>query len=279
MVLGAALMHAVWNALLKSGADRVASMGLISAVWTVAGGLLVLYFPAPLPESWLFLAISVGVHFFYQIGLLLMYSAGDLSHVYPIARGSAPLVLAGLAAAIMGEVLTPWKMLGVAAISLGILSLALERGWPAPGHRRAVLFALLTGAAIVLYTLADGVGVRSSGSSHGYASWLFFIQGWPYLAVFAFPSGGRPGLLRKSRFPRGTIVPGVVAGLLSMGGYWVVIWAYNLVPLAPIAALRETGVIFAALIGTLILGEPFGKWRMVAAASVACGVALLNLPL
>lgn len=273
VVLGAAFMHATWNALVKTGADRVATLALISTVWLVAGGAAAAVLPLPAAASWPNILLSTALHYGYVLGLLWMYREGDLSHVYPIARGSAPLALALLSPLVAGEALSGAEWLGVGVVSLGIVSLAFERGPPWAQGAGPVAGALFTAATITAYTLTDGLGVRISGTAPGYAAWLFCLQGVPWLFVLA-----RLRLRAPERVPLRALGPGLLAGVLSMAAYTLVLWALSLAPVAPIAALRETGVIFAALIGALRLGEPFGRRRIAAAVLVAAGVALLNVP-
>jgi len=273
VVLGAALMHAAWNALVKTGDDRVVTLALLSTVWLVIGGALVAVLPVPARAAWPFVLTSVGLHYVYLLGLLWMYREGDLSHVYPIARGSAPLLLAGGSVLVAGEVLPPPEWAGVALVSLGILSLALQGGGRRRTAWRPTGAALFTGVVIAGYTLTDGLGVRHTGNAVAYAAWLFCLQGVPWVAVLLWLR-----LRQPARVPARLVGPGLLAGGLSMLAYGLVIWALSLAPMAPIAALRETGVIFAALIGHFLLGEPFGRRRILAAALVACGVAVLNWP-
>ena len=293
LVLGSALLHAAWNALVKTGGDRLSVMSTIHLTWGVIGGAGIFLVPWPLSASWPFILLSVVLHWLYIAGLLTMYREGDLSLVYPLARGSAPLMLAVLSALWVGEVLTILGWVGVTGVSLGIGVLTLGGRRRAGGdldeagamaalrkrkaHRRAVWSALFTGMTIVGYTLVDGVGVRRSGSPLGYAAWLFLLQGggWGlgwlvWLLLARRPAGGVP--LRR-RLPTE-----LMAGVMSLAAYGMVIWAMNLAPLAVVSALRETGVIFAALIGTVLLKEPFGRHRIAAAAIVALGVVLLNWP-
>lgn len=278
VVLGSAFMHAAWNALVKTGDDRMVTMAVVCTVWLILGGALAAALPLPARGAWPFLAASVPLQLVYLLALLRMYRLGDLSQTYPIARGTAPPVLALLSALAAGEWLAPLEWLGVAGVSLGILVLALpgtNAGPALAGRRqaRAVRAALLTGVLIVCYTFVDGLGVRRAGSAPVYAAWLFMLVGIPWAVLLVTLRLRRPG-----RVPARLLGPGLLAGALSMLAYSLIIWALGHAPMGPVAALRETGVIFAALLGTLTLGEPFGRRRVLASALVALGVTLLNLP-
>lgn len=271
LVLLAAFVHAVWNALVKAGSDPLLTIATVSGVTACISAALLGFVPMPPRAAWPYIAAGVLAHNGYKIFLILAYRQGDLSKVYPLARGSAPLVVAAFAGVVAGEVLSTPELAGVCLISVGLASLTLE---PRRGRSDvvAVIFALATGLFIGAYTLVDGVGVRTAGTFMGYASWLFFFDGMPMVTLAV--------LLRYRTLPRFFRHEGptaVVAGCLSMAGYFIVVWALQQGAMAPVAALRETGVIFAALIGRAVLKEPFGPRRIVAAAVVALGVGVLNL--
>jgi drug/metabolite transporter (DMT)-like permease len=233
--------------------------------------------PAPPLALWPYLLLGVVTHNGFKVFLLLAYRTGDLSRVYPLARGSAPLLVALFSGVVAGEALTWMDLASVLLISLGLMSLALERGLTVRGlaasdDRRGLWYALASGTCIAAYTLIDGMGVRLSGTVWGYSAWLFFVDAIPFMLI-ALVWRGR--YLRQ--FLRGRVAPGVLAGSLSGLAYFIVMWALNHGAMAPVAALRETGVVFAALIGTVVLGESFGVRRILAAALVATGVVVMNL--
>lgn len=272
LVLLAAAMHASWNALVKGAADRLLAMTLV-AFWPMVPGLFAGLFllPLPAPASWPFLLGSMVTHLAYYVCLLTAYRYGDLSQVYPLARGSAPVLVALLSAVAAGEFL-PWGGLaGVALVSLGTASLAFERGRPRGDQGRSVLFALLTALTITVYTVVDGLGVRRSGAPLGYIAWVFAIDGLPLLLISALIRG-RAALA----YVRSAWHIGVIGGLLAFAGYGIAIWAMTQGAMAQVAALRETGVIFAAVIGAVFLREPFGRRRILAAIVVAAGIILLQ---
>ena len=272
LVLLAAAMHASWNALVKGAADRLLAMTLV-AFWPMVPGFLAGLFvlPLPAPASWPFLLGSMATHLAYYICLLNAYRYGDLSQVYPLARGSAPVLVALLSALAAGEVLSWGGLAGVALVSLGTASLAFERGRPRGDQGRSVLFALLTALTITVYTVVDGLGVRRSGAPLGYIAWVFAIDGLPLLLISALVRG-RAAL----PYVRSAWAIGAIGGLLAFASYGIAIWAMTLGAMAQVAALRETGVIFAAMIGALFLREPFGRRRILAAVVVAAGIILLQ---
>jgi drug/metabolite transporter (DMT)-like permease len=275
VVLLAAVLHATWNALLKGAHDRLATFVLLDLTGVALCALAVPLLPGPAPASWPFIALSTVIHTGYKLLLIEAYrTGGDLSQVYPLARGSAPLLVAGFAGLVAGERLGPPQLAGVLVICLGLLLLVGTRGTAPPAtHRRAVGFALATGVSIAAYTVADGLGVRRSGSAVGYIAWLFLAEGLP-LPLYAATAGRRhlkDGL-------RANLARGMISGVLALAAYGLVIWAQTRGALAVVAALRETSVIMAALIGSVVFGERFGYRRAVAAAVVTVGIVLLNAP-
>ncbi len=272
LVLLAAAMHASWNALVKKGGERLLTMTFLN-FWSMLPSLAaaVFWLPAPSPASWPFLAGSMIVHVGYKAALIKAYRYGDLSQVYPLARGAAPVLVALLSALTAGELLSPAGFAGVALVSIGTASLAFERGRPRGDQGRSILFALLTALTITVYTVVDGLGARRSGAPLGYIAWFFTIDGLPLLfATLIWRRREALPYLRRSWHI------GAIGGLLSLASYGIVIWAMTLGAMAQVAALRETGVIFAAMIGTLFLHEPFGRRRILAATAVAGGIILLQ---
>lgn len=272
LVLLSALLHASWNAVVKMTGDRLLTLATVMATGSLLAACAVPFVEPPARASWPFLGASVVLHAIYQIALLLAYRVGDLSHVYPIARGLAPLPVAALAAAFAGEVPNGAQVGALLLISLGIASLAFAQGWPSGEHVKPLVFALLTGVVISGYTFVDGLGVRHAGAALGYIAWQFMLAGVPIVLVTALRRRGRilAYLIEDGRV-------GLLAGVSASVGYAVVMWALGRGGMANVVTLRETGVIFAALIGTRLLGEPFGARRVAAACVVAVGVIVLNL--
>lgn len=284
LVLLAALLHAGWNAIVKTSlaprpdegvaaADlRLLTPALVVVMSSAAALALAVFVEPPAAASWPPLAASVLIHTAYFTLLAFAYRVGDLSQVYPIARGLGPLLVAAVSGAVFGETLAPVETAGVVLISLGIAALAASRRLLAAVERKPVALALLTGAMIAAYTLIDAIGVRRSESPLGYAAWLMALTGLPF-AAYALRRAGRQAVPFLARHWRA----GALAGLMSFAAYALVLWALSLGAVAHVAALRETSVIFAALLGALFLDESFGRRRLVAASAVAAGAILLHL--
>ncbi len=273
LVLLAAVLHASWNALIKTGGDRLAVMALTMAIPALPCWVVVAFLPLPAAESWPYIFASIVIHTGYYTFLLRAYHHGDLSHVYPIARGTAPLLVALGGWSLAGEALSAAELAGVAIVSGGIISLAWRGNGAVArdGELQAVGFALLTSLTIGLYSLCDGLGVRSSGYAFSYILWLFALEGLP---IFTFAVWRRRGRLRAAFGP--SLKSGLGAGVISSLAYGIVIWAMSLGPMAHVVALRETSVIMAAVLGAVFLKEPFGRRRIAAAAVVATGAVLLQ---
>lgn len=271
LVLLAAVLHASWNALVKVGKDRLLTMTVIMGVGLFSVVLLP-FVQAPARESWLYLFLSVVIHGGYYFFLIQAYRVGDLSHVYPIARGAAPLLVAGGAAFFADEYLSGLAVSGLLLASTAIASLAFANNNLGQRDLRPFLFGFGTSLFIAAYTVVDGLGVRASGSPLGYIGWLFFLDGFP-LILFAAATRQKD----IGPYLRAYWKPGLIAGLMAAAGYGLVIWALSLGPMAYISALRETSVIFAAIIGAVLLHESFGPRRIAAAAVVASGIVLMSL--
>ncbi len=272
LVLMAALFHASWNALVKTSGDRLAVLAMLNGVSAVFAMLVLPFVEVPARESWVYLGASIVLHSGYYFFLIGAYRVGDLSHVYPLARGLSPLLVAGAAVAFAGETLSFAAFMGVLLACAGIVSLSFDGGPPWRGDRRPLLFALGTAVFIASYTIVDGIGVRAAGSVAGYIAWLFALDAIPIVVV---------AWMLRSRELRWTLrsewKKGAVGGVLALAAYGLVIWAMSLAAMAAVSALRETSVIFAALIGTILLKERFGTLRISAAVLVAAGVVLMNL--
>ena len=271
LVLAAAVLHATWNALVKTGGDPFVRLALTNAICAVCVLPALAFVNVPTSEGWLFLLGSVVIHHAYYILLALSYRAGDLSQVYPIARGVAPPMVAAAAFFFADESLSLAGIVAIIVICGGIWSLGFARGNP----RRegpAVVFALGSGVAIAGYTVLDGMGGRASGDVFGYITWLFLLDALPFCALVAYLRRGSlgPSLAEHWRAAG-------AGGVLACAGYAMVIWAMSVTPMAFVSALRETSVIMAALIGTLLLKESFGARRIKAAAAVAVGVLILQI--
>lgn len=271
-VLIAAVAHASWNAIAHAITDRWAAFALLSVGGAVSGAVLLIFVPPPAPASWLPLGISVVLHLAYNLLLMLSYKLSDFGQAYPLARGTAPLLVAISAAILLGETLAVPQVIGVIIVSGGLVAVALLGRGDGPWHVAAVLAAVGTGVAIATYTTVDGVGVRASGSSAGYIGWLMILQGGVTFATAVL-------VRRRELWPavRGVWVRGLFGGVLSIIAYGLVLWAQTRAALAPIAALRETSIVVGAIIGTVLFRERFGLPRIAATIVVLAGIALLNV--
>jgi drug/metabolite transporter (DMT)-like permease len=270
-VLGAALLHAGWNALLKGGRDTTLDMAIVVA----GSGLVVVpalpFLPLPARESWPFIAASMVIHVGYYTALVGTYRAGDLSHGYPLMRGVAPLLVASFGVLVLGEVPGLWMGLGILLICGGVTAIAFVGGASFLHNRRATAWALANAALIACYTLVDGAGVRLSGSAASYAAWMFFLDAFPYFLIVAWLRRGELIPYARRHWGRG-----LAGGAASAAAYAIALWAMTRAPVAAVAALRETSVIFAALLGTWILKEPLGGARLGGAAAVVLGIVSLR---
>ena len=276
-VLFAALLHAGWNALIKSGGDKALDTALIHSLGVLFAIPAALWFGLPGAAAWPYIAASAVIHVAYYIALAGAYRHGDLSLTYPIMRGTAPLLVAVVSAGWLGERLPGLAWLGVLVISGGVLLVGLARmsTGAAAGHRgKAIGFALANAAVIASYTVVDGIGVRVSGDPFAYAAAIFLFDGLPYAALVLWRRGaGRGAALR---YMRGRVPLALGGAAASLGSYAIALWAMAHAPVALVAALRETSVLFAALIGMLFLGERFGWMRAGGAALVVVGVVTLR---
>jgi drug/metabolite transporter (DMT)-like permease len=268
-VLAAAVTHATWNAIAHGIRDQTLAFALIGVGGTVVSIPLIIIAAMPRSASWPYLLASVGIHVFYNLLLMQCYRLGEFSQVYPLARGVSPLVVTILAAVFVHEHLALLQIAGVAVVSAGLAFLVF--GGRRPG-RGAFLAAVGTGLTIAAYTTVDGVGVRLSHSPVGYIGWLMVLES---LCVPLFALVRRREVLLKQ--PPRILLSGLAAGALSVLAYGLVLWAQTRGALAPIAALRETSVIFGAIIGTVIFREPFGRNRIAATVLVVAGIVLLNV--
>ena len=270
IVIGAGALHAVWNAIAKSVDDRLVVFALIGVAATVGGGAVLCVTGVPYRAAAGFAAVSAAIHIGYDLGLMNSYRLGAFNQVYPIARGTSPLVVALGAYLLAGEHLGAIPLAGVAILAAGLASLALSSGRLTSAELPAIGAAVLTGLAIAAYTIVDGLGVRRAHDPLAYAGLLFLLQGPVFPVVAAFR---RPGW---SWLAGPTAAKGLLAGALSLVAYGIVLWAQTQAPLAEVAAIRETSVVFAALIGMKLFAERFGTRRLAAAVLVAAGIVLIS---
>jgi drug/metabolite transporter (DMT)-like permease len=278
-VLGAALLHATWNALVKAGgktgipADPLPATVLVVFGGAIVSALLLPFFRAPSPASWPFIAASSMSQCAYYLLLIEAYRSGDMSHAYPLMRGSAPLLVALINGPLTGESLKPAQWLAMLLICGGVLAMGLAgRSHGGGAHRRSTVFALLTACVIALYTLIDGAGVRRSGAPAAYTMWIFLLTG---ALVTAWTARGRVHELAAAARTRPLLLP--VGGVSTVGAYGIALWAMTLAPVAAIAALRETSILFATAIAALFLRERIGRGRLLAVGLIACGAVAMRL--
>ena len=274
-VLFGALLHASWNALIKGGTDKALDTALIHGLGMVVALPVVAVVGLPAREAWPFLAASIVVHLGYYIALVGAYRHGDLGLTYPVMRGLAPLLVACTSAVLIGEVLPLAAWLGVLAVSVGVIGVGLSRSALGGHPGKALRYALANAAIIALYTLIDGLGVRASGHALSYVATLFLFEGLPYLLLVMWRRGAqRPEAWRYMGRRWKLALAGTAA---SFGSYAIALWAMTQAPVATVAALRETSVLFAAALGTLWLKEGFGPLRAAGTLVVVAGVMALRL--
>jgi phosphonate utilization associated putative membrane protein len=279
-VLFGALLHATWNALVKSSGDKQLDLALVHLLGALVSLPLLLWVGLPPVAAWPFIGLSLLIHVAYYITLNGAYQHGDLGSTYPIMRGSAPLLVALGSTVVLGESLSPAAWLGIAAVTVGVLMVGLARPGQTLHHGRAIAFALANAVVIAAYTIVDGRGVRLSAeagyTAASYVVLLFVLDGIPYPAlVFAQRSvAARRAMLAyaRQRWPLATL-----GGLASLGSYWIALWAMTRAPVAAVSALRETSVLFATAMSVLVLKERFGLQRACGAVVIVGGVVALRL--
>lgn len=270
-VMAAALLHATWNALVKTGQNKQTAMAILTIMQSVMGLFIVCFRPWPEVDVWPWLLASGLIHMFYQLFLAYAYEQGDLSRVYPISRGAAPLMVLVISMVFLSDPMTPMHYIGIVVLGFGIALMA--RGVFANNESRKLLpFALGAATATAGYTLVDGLGARVSGDPVGYTAWLLIMAALFYVPSVLVLKG--PSVLRAS--PRAWLVIGM-AGITSYVAYAIVVWAMTQAPIALVAALRETSIFFAVLIGWLVFGERMDRGKAIAACFIITGVVLTRL--
>jgi drug/metabolite transporter (DMT)-like permease len=271
-VLFAALLHAGWNALVKLGLDRFSSILFLALVQGAIALALLPFFALPAPAAWPWVLAGAALHSGYKLFLIRAYGHGDLSQVYPLARGAVPLIVTASGALFLGEGMGWPRLVAVLAIAAGIMLMARRERGAAGLTRLGLAFALGTACFTAAYTIADGVGARIAGTASGFTMWLFVLDGLLMLG-WGMATRGRAVIL--------ALLPawrrGLAAGGMSLGSYWIAIWAFTQAPLAMVAALRETSVLFAMLIAFFLLEERVGKWRWAAGALILAGIVLMRV--
>ena len=269
-VLFAAFLHAARNAIVKFGVNKLQGMVLLSIAHALIGLMMVIAFPLPDRVALGWLAISVVLHLIYKTFLIFAYQNGDLSRVYPISRGTAPVIVLIVSLLFLNDSFTIWQIVGVFVVGFGILMMA--HGVFANDEQRELLpFALGAAMGTAGYSLADGIGARVSMQPSAFIGWVFVLDA----SLFTLWALAFKGFEILPKQPRVWAL-GLIAGSASVGAYWIAVWAMTVAPIALIATLRETSVLFAVLIGVLYLKERYDKTKVLAAFVVVCGVVLMR---
>ena len=272
LVLLAAIAHAAWNGWLKKSSPDFAGLAAMSIGWLILGVIGLLFVGLPDGSHWPYLLITTVVHTIYAALLVNAYRHGELSLVYPIARGTGPLIVALAAPFLLHEYLEGADLLAVALIVAGILIIGLAGAGASLRERHAILLSLATGVAIALYTLIDAAGARAGPSPHTYSAWLFVLTAIALLAVTGFVHGTATCKLLRPHLRHG-----IAVGILSAVAYSIVLWAMTVAPAALVAAVRETSILFAALIGWILLGEKITRLRWFGVALTVLGLVVARL--
>ena len=271
-VILAAALHAGWNAMVKGGKDKylgTASVVIGQAVFAIP---TLFFVPAPDPSSFMLILAGIGLHLGYQFFLMASYSAGDLTQVYPLARGSAPLIVALVSTVFLGLTLQPIELAAIGMIGLGIMSIALVGRSDGLHNRKAAALALVTGCFIASYSLVDGLGARAAGTALGFYGWLTIGNALAFCGIAAVT---RPASLK--RVPTEGLRMMLLGGGASYAAYALVIWSFTQAPIALVTALRETSIIFALLIGVFVLRERLSLAKVLSTMMVLAGVLMTRL--
>jgi drug/metabolite transporter (DMT)-like permease len=272
IVLFAAALHASWNAIVKAGDDKFNDTVLVIIGAALFPALLLPWIPLPAPASWPYLIASVVIHIGYFTLVAFAYRHGDMSYAYPLMRGIAPMLTAVVSSLIIGESLTPGGRIGIVLLCSGILTLTSESWWSRKFGFAVTGIALTNAVVISMYTVVDGIGLRLAGEPVSYICWLFFLQPAPFLVLLFFTQRQRFIAQLKHRWR-----PGLIGGLCTCTSYGLALYAMAYIPIALVAALRETSVIFGTVIAAVFLGERFGLIRFVAAGLVMAGAIVMKV--
>lgn len=272
VVLFAAALHASWNAIIKAGSEKFADTVLVTMGAAFIAALMLPWIPPPAVASWPYLGASVLIHCAYFSCVALAYRSGDLSYAYPLMRGTAPLLTALLAGFVLNEPLTLGGNIGILLLSSGILILAGDSWRSGQFGLAPTAYGLMNAVVITIYTLVDGVGIRLAYRAESYVSWLFFLNAFPFLALSFFRQRQSFTAQLKTHWTKG-----LVGGLCTFSSYGLALWAMTHVPIALVAALRETSVIFGTVIAAVFLRERFSPSRYVAAALVTAGAVAMKV--
>ena len=271
VVIAAAVLHAVWNASIKDSGDKFVNMAAVILGQAPLAALSLLFVPVPLLECLPYLLAGIALHVGYQFFLPLSYKFGDLTLVYPIARGIAPLIVAGISVLFLNVELNTAEVIGVLTIAVGIMSLAMVRESDGQRNSKAVVFALITGCFIASYSLVDGTGARVAGTAVGFYGWLAIGSTIAYSLILTL---WKPAIIRQALRVRK--LKGLLGGSASFIAFSLVIWAFTQAPIALVTALRETSIIFALLIGVFVLKEKLNLLKVVSTMVTIAGAIVLK---
>ena len=270
-VLVAAFLHAGWNSVVKLGLDRVSTVLLLALVQALIAIPILPFVTQPATEAWSWIVAAAVLHTGYKVFLVQAYAHADLSQAYPLARGTAPLIVTLVSVAFLGVSLDAVSLLAIFCISAGILVMAARGSADGRMRGKALFYAMGTAGFTASYTLVDGIGARIAGTPSGFILWMVIGDAIGMIA-YAFWTRGR------AAFP--AVLPawrtGIAAGAMSLGSYWIAVWAFTQAPIALVAALRESSILFAVLIAAFVLREPVSGWRWMSAVAIAGGVALMK---
>jgi phosphonate utilization associated putative membrane protein len=270
LVLTGALLHASWNALVKSSSDKTLDTALIHVLCSVLALPVLLVVGLPPLHVWPYVLASLVIHVGYYFALAGALKHGELGLTYPLMRGTAPLLVAVGSFVFLGEAVRPLGWLGIVMVCAGVLMLGMSAGLLK--HRKAVLFALSNAVLIAIYTVVDAQGARLSGHVGQYVALLFVLDGWPFAVLVYLQRKGQVWEYARARWPLATF-----GALASLGSYSIALWAMTVAPVALVAALRETSVLFAVILGAWLLRERWTRWRVIGASTIVCGVVALRL--
>jgi phosphonate utilization associated putative membrane protein len=270
LVLTGALLHAGWNVLVKSSADKAMDTALIHVLCSILALPVLFVVGLPPAHVWPYILASLIIHVGYYMALAGALKHGELGLAYPLMRGTAPLLVALGSYFLLDEAIAAWGWLGIMLISSGVLMLGVSAGLL--HHRKAVLFALSNAVLIALYTVVDAQGARESGQVAQYIALLFALDGWPFALLVFLRRKGQVWTYVRARWPLAT-----VGAAASVGSYAIALCAMTVAPMALVASLRETSVLFAVALGAWLLKEPWTRWRILGAVSIVAGVIVLRL--
>ena len=270
-VMFAAVMHASWNAVIRSGGNRYQGMLLLTVTQGAMGLLMALFMPMPSGVVWLWVLGSGVFHTGYKLFLAAAYQHGDLSRVYPIARGAAPMMVVIVGFILLPDSVQAKEYLGIGLIGAGVMMMA--QGVFASGETRTLIpLALGSAACTAGYSMVDGMGARVAGNATMYTAWLFIFDALIFSSVTAVTRGRAVFMATRKAW-----LVGALAGALSLTTYWIVVWAMTVAPIALVAAVRETSVLFAVLIGIFWMREKASRGKFIAALVIVFGIVVIRL--